>query len=57
MTEKDKKLIARARKLSYTQHYEIDRLQDEAESEEAKRILRQIEITLYHQEEFHAGCL
>lgn len=57
LTECDKKLIEQAEKLHYTEWYKAGDYAEEAESDLAKKILRNIEINLHHQEEFHCGLL
>lgn len=57
MTEKDKQLIAQARRLNYTEWYEARKLADQAYTEEARRCIIGIEQELYHKEEYYAGVL
>jgi len=57
MTENDKKLIAKANKTSYIDWYLVDKMREQADSEEAKRILADISKHLYHREEASAGLL
>lgn len=56
-SEKDKELIHQALEINYTRWYEIDSLIEQAESEETKRILKSMMVSLYHQEEAKAGLL
>lgn len=55
MSEKDSELI----NLAYqtTEWDEIEKLEDQAESENAKQILHSREIYLYHREEGSAGLI
>jgi len=55
MTEKDKKLIEEAEKLSYSDWFLVR--EDEADTEEAREILHSIASRLYHTEEYYCGCL
>lgn len=59
MTEKDKKLIRRAKSYTCYDCYWSDILNMEkiADTEEAKNELRNIRSSLYHEEEWHAGLL
>lgn len=57
MTEKDKQLIAQARRLNYTEWYEARQLAEQADTEEARRCIIGIEQELYHKEEYYAGVL
>lgn len=55
MTEKDKKLIEEARKVPYTEWYNID--ENAADTPEAKEILHSIASSKYHTDEYYAGLL
>lgn len=57
MTEKDKKLIKKARQVPYMEDYLVNRMAEEADTEEAKEELRSIARELYHFGECIAGCL
>ena len=57
MTDKDKKLIAKAEELGYTQWDKAFDMAEQADTEEAREKLRRIAITLHHREEYSAGCL
>lgn len=57
MTEKDKQLIAQARRLNYIEWYEARKLAEQADTEEARRCIIGIEQELYHKEEYYAGVL
>ena len=57
MTEKDFELIERAKNIPYTRWYDIEDLEKEADTEEAREQLRSILSTKYHTEEYYAGCL
>lgn len=57
MTENDKKLIARAEALHYTEWYAVTPLIRQAETDEARDILHTIQTTGNHLEEYHAGLL
>ena len=57
MTEKDKQLIAQARRLNYTEWYEARILAEQADTEEARRCIIGIEQELFHKEEYYAGVL
>lgn len=51
----DRKLIEQARRTNDPDT--IWRLQQQAQTEQAREILRQMRITLHHKEEHHAGLL
>lgn len=55
MTDKDKMLIEKARKISYTEWGYIDAMIEEADTEEAKQILHSIQGYKYHTEEYMNG--
>ena len=57
MSEKDKKLIADAEKLHYSDWYKIDAMMEQADSEEAKERLRIIRSSKYHEEEYYCGVI
>lgn len=57
LTEKDKELIAKAKKFNISQWDEAEELSKEAETKEAKECLRMIASSLYHKEEYYAGLL
>ncbi len=57
MTEKDLELIERAKNIPYTRWYDIEELENEADTEEARKQLHSIMSTKYHTEEYYAGCL
>lgn len=51
MTEKDKRLVKEAENMSYVRWYTIDKLIEQADTEEAKSRLKAIEKFKYHLEE------
>lgn len=55
MTDKDKKLVEKARKISYTEWGYIDSLIEEADTEEAKRLLHSIQGYKYRIEEYKSN--
>lgn len=55
MTDKDKGLIAEAKKLHFSCWGEAFDLAEQADTEQARRVLKDIGIALYHKEESHAG--
>jgi hypothetical protein len=57
VNEKEKELIRQAWDTSYTRWSEIDKLIDQAESEETKSTLKDIQVYKYHQEEALADLL
>lgn len=57
MSEKDKLLIDKANKIICFEWGKIDILIEQAESLEAKEILRGIQNRLYHLEEYSCGVL
>nr|DAR22071.1 MAG TPA: hypothetical protein [Caudoviricetes sp.] len=57
MTEKDKELIRRAKSYTYLDSIKVFDMAKEADTEEAKKELKLIGSTLYHEEEWHAGLL
>jgi len=57
ISRKDKNLIDQAKKTHYTNSYLVDKMVDEADSEEAKEILKTISSYLYHKEEYMSGNL
>jgi len=50
-SQHDQDLIDKARKTHYIDHYLVDKMVDEAESEEAKEELQGISRYYYHKEE------
>ena len=56
-TEKDKKLIAKARRLHYTDWMEAEKMIQQAESDYARQELHDISTRLYHIEEYAGGNL
>lgn len=56
-TKKDKELIRQAWDTSYTRWSEIDKLIEQAESEETKSTLKDIQVYKYHKEEALADLL
>ena len=57
MTNFDKLLLLKANMLRPIQWAEADELEKLAESDEAKKELRQLASRLYHMEEYSAGLL
>ena len=57
MTEKDFELIERAKNIPYTHWYDIEDLEKEADTEEAREQLHSILSYKYHTEEYYAGCI
>lgn len=57
MTKKDKKLIKKANECCAVQWFKVEKMMEEAETEEAKSILKSISSKLYHQEEYFEGLL
>ncbi len=57
MTEKDKELIRRAKSYTYFDSIKVFDMAKEADTKEAKKELKLIGSTLYHEEEWHAGLL
>lgn len=57
MTDKDQKLIEKAKKLSAVDWDYAYELAEQADTEEAKEILSNIGRLLYHREEYNAGLL
>lgn len=57
LSEKDQDLLFRADQVHYTDWPIVAGMEDEAESEEAKRYLHNLEVTLYRREEASCGCL
>lgn len=55
MTEKDKNLIARARRLPPSYWGDIDSLIEQADTDEAKDALRTIQKAKHHAEEYTCG--
>lgn len=55
MTEKDRKLIAEAEAMSYSECGAVADLAKMADTEEAAAVLKEIAVSLYHTEEYHAG--
>ena len=55
MTEKDKNLIARARRLPPSYWGDIDGLIEQADTDEAKDALRTIQKAMHHAEEYTCG--
>ena len=56
-SNKDKELLKKAWDIHYTRWYEIESLIEQAESEETKRTLKNIQVHKYHKEEASAGVL
>lgn len=56
-SEKDKELIRQAWATHYTRWSDIDSLIEQAESEETKRTLNNIQVHKYHLEEASEGLL
>lgn len=57
MTENDIQLIEQAERLPWSLWYVAEELAEQADSEEALKRLRRIASTLYHREEYYAGCI
>lgn len=57
MTENDKKLIVKAESMHYRDWDLIDKLAEQAETQECKDRLLKIASFKYHQEEYHSGLL
>lgn len=57
LTEKDKQLIAKARKLRFRDFDKAWELSEEADTEKAKEILQDISKWMYHMDEHKNGCL
>jgi hypothetical protein len=57
MTEKDKDLINKAFELRASEWDLVSKLEEQAESDEAKKILHNREMYLYHKEEYISGLL
>ncbi len=57
MTEKDKELIRKAKSYTYFEWSNVCDLEKVADTEEAKRELKNIRTSLYHEEEWYAGLL
>lgn len=57
MTEKDKELIRKAKSYTYFEWSNVCDLEKVADTEEAKRELKNIRTSLYHEEEWDAGLL
>uniref|UniRef100_A0AAU8AUT0 Uncharacterized protein n=1 Tax=Dulem virus 40 TaxID=3145758 RepID=A0AAU8AUT0_9CAUD len=57
MTEKDKNLIARARKLPPSRWAEIDNLIEQADTDKAIEALRTIQKAKHHAMEYTCGLL
>jgi len=57
MTNKDIKMIDKALDMSCCQWYEIDKMAEEADTQEAKDRLSSIATRKYHEEEFRGGML
>lgn len=55
--QKDEKLIRQAMEVNYTRWYEIESLIEQAESEETKRTLKNIQVHKYYKEEASEGLL
>ena len=55
MTQKDKELVEKGKQSDCW--YAVWKLEQEAESEEAKKILHDRSTHLHHVEEYHAGLL
>jgi len=51
MSQHDLDLISQANKVHYIDHYLVDKMAEEAESEEAKEELERIARYYYHKEE------
>lgn len=56
MTDKDKRLIDKARRIDIIHMDELLEMKKEAESEEARRFIHEQWVYLYHLEEYYAGC-
>ena len=52
MTEKDKELIRRTKSYTYFDSIKVFDMSEEADTEEAKKELKLIGSTLYHEEEW-----
>jgi hypothetical protein len=57
MTQSDRLLIEKALRTSYTEHYLVDQLAQQAKSQQARDRLRYISKMYYYIEEYHAGVL
>ena len=57
MTDKDKRLIDKARRIDIIHMDELLEMKKEAESEETRRFIQEQWVYLYHLEEYYAGCL
>ena len=57
MTEKDKQLIDTARHTPYGRWGSISALEEQADTQEAKEMLLEIEVYKFHLEESHNGDL
>lgn len=57
MTENDKKLIVKAESMHYRDWDLIDKLAEQAETQECKDRLLKIASFKYHKEEYHSGLL
>lgn len=57
MTDKDKQLIAEARRVSYTDWGYVLELAEKTDTKEASDIIRQIAVNLHHKEESYCDCL
>lgn len=57
MTDKDKKLIEKARRTHYIDWHLVCDMEEQADTEEAREILHRIACSLYHREEYYVGLL
>ena len=58
MTENDKLLIAEARRIYKNGHWSsVSALEDKAETKTAKKVLHQMAVRMYHNEEAACGII
>lgn len=57
LTDKDKKLIERAKRVGIFDWDQVQIMETQADTEEARRRLHDIAMELHHAEEYMAGCL
>lgn len=57
LTEKDEELIERARRTPPQLCYLVSDMVDEADTDEARKILKTIASVLYHRDEYEHGLL
>jgi hypothetical protein len=57
LSEEDQDLLFEADQVHYTDWPKVAGMEDEAESEEAKKYLHDLAVSLYRQEEASCGCL